>query len=112
MFLSKLLLEVIYHTDNNVLLGDPIVSGQTILAELAMVHLINTQPNTKGLWSATGSILQHIYCLILFLCFENILCSFLHFIFVYLVSVVLPGIAMDFGDRITSHPTVELVGPL
>ncbi|XP_038724943.1 DExH-box ATP-dependent RNA helicase DExH14 isoform X2 [Tripterygium wilfordii] len=38
---------VLYHTDNNVLLGAPTGSGKTISAELAMLHLFNTQPDMK-----------------------------------------------------------------
>lgn len=33
--------------DNNVLLGAPTGSGKTISAELAMLHLFNTQPDMK-----------------------------------------------------------------
>ncbi|KAJ1402777.1 Winged helix DNA-binding domain superfamily [Sesbania bispinosa] len=39
---------VLYHTDNNVLLGAPTGSGKTISAELAMLRLFNTQPDMKG----------------------------------------------------------------
>lgn len=38
---------VLYHTENNVLLGAPTGSGKTISAELAMLHLFNTQPDMK-----------------------------------------------------------------
>ncbi|KAK6153447.1 hypothetical protein DH2020_013086 [Rehmannia glutinosa] len=38
---------VLYHTDQNVLLGAPTGSGKTISAELAMLHLFNTQPDMK-----------------------------------------------------------------
>lgn len=38
---------VLYHSDNNVLLGAPTGSGKTISAELAMLHLFNTQPDMK-----------------------------------------------------------------
>lgn len=38
---------VLYHTDNNVLLGAPTGSGKTISAELAILHLFNTQPDMK-----------------------------------------------------------------
>lgn len=38
---------VLYHTDNNVLLGAPTGSGKTISAELAMLRLFKTQPDMK-----------------------------------------------------------------
>lgn len=38
---------VLYHLDNNVLLGAPTGSGKTISAELAMLHLFDTQPDMK-----------------------------------------------------------------
>lgn len=38
---------VLYHTETNVLLGAPTGSGKTISAELAMLHLFNTQPDMK-----------------------------------------------------------------
>ncbi|KAK8986493.1 hypothetical protein V6N11_010049 [Hibiscus sabdariffa] len=38
---------VLYHTDNNVLLGAPTGSRKTISAEFAMLHLFNTQPDMK-----------------------------------------------------------------
>lgn len=38
---------VLYHTQNNVLLGAPTGSGKTISAELAMLHLFNTAPDMK-----------------------------------------------------------------
>lgn len=38
---------MLYHTDKNVLLGAPTGSGKTISAELAMLHLFNTQPDMK-----------------------------------------------------------------
>ncbi|XP_004299306.1 PREDICTED: activating signal cointegrator 1 complex subunit 3 [Fragaria vesca subsp. vesca] len=43
---------VLYHTDNNVLLGAPTGSGKTISAELAMLHLFNTQPDMKVIYIA------------------------------------------------------------
>ncbi|KAF5933941.1 hypothetical protein HYC85_030112 [Camellia sinensis] len=39
---------VLYHTGENVLLGAPTGSGKTISAELAMLHLFNTQPDMKS----------------------------------------------------------------
>lgn len=39
---------ILYHTDQNVLLGAPTGSGKTISAELAMLHLFNTQPDMKA----------------------------------------------------------------
>ncbi|KAI7978983.1 DExH-box ATP-dependent RNA helicase DExH14, partial [Camellia lanceoleosa] len=41
---------VLYHTGENVLLGAPTGSGKTISAELAMLHLFNTQPDMKDLY--------------------------------------------------------------
>lgn len=38
---------VLYHTQNNILLGAPTGSGKTISAELAMLHLFNTAPDMK-----------------------------------------------------------------
>lgn len=38
---------MLYHTDQNVLLGAPTGSGKTISAELAMLHLFNSQPDMK-----------------------------------------------------------------
>lgn len=38
---------MLYHTNQNVLLGAPTGSGKTISAELAMLHLFNTQPDMK-----------------------------------------------------------------
>ncbi|XP_031090606.1 DExH-box ATP-dependent RNA helicase DExH14 isoform X2 [Ipomoea triloba] len=43
---------VLYHTDKNVLLGAPTGSGKTISAELAMLHLFNTQPDMKVIYIA------------------------------------------------------------
>ncbi|KAG8095958.1 hypothetical protein GUJ93_ZPchr0013g36564 [Zizania palustris] len=43
---------VLYHTDNNILLGAPTGSGKTISAELAMLHLFNTQPDMKVVYIA------------------------------------------------------------
>lgn len=43
---------VLYHTDNNVLLGAPTGSGKTISAEIAMLHLFNTQPDMKVIYIA------------------------------------------------------------
>ncbi|KAI3955130.1 hypothetical protein MKX01_034159 [Papaver californicum] len=43
---------VLYHTDNSVLLGAPTGSGKTISAELAMLHLFNTQPDMKVIYIA------------------------------------------------------------
>ncbi|PIA58140.1 hypothetical protein AQUCO_00500228v1 [Aquilegia coerulea] len=43
---------VLYHTDNNVLLGAPTGSGKTVSAELAMLHLFNTQPDMKVIYIA------------------------------------------------------------
>ncbi|KAK4427739.1 DExH-box ATP-dependent RNA helicase DExH14 [Sesamum alatum] len=43
---------VLYHTDHNVLLGAPTGSGKTISAELAMLHLFNTQPDMKVIYIA------------------------------------------------------------
>lgn len=38
---------VLYHKQNNILLGAPTGSGKTISAELAMFHLFNTAPDMK-----------------------------------------------------------------
>ncbi|XP_042461585.1 DExH-box ATP-dependent RNA helicase DExH14-like isoform X2 [Zingiber officinale] len=43
---------VLYHLDNNVLLGAPTGSGKTISAELAMLHLFDTQPDMKVVYIA------------------------------------------------------------
>ncbi|KAL3528461.1 hypothetical protein ACH5RR_007783 [Cinchona calisaya] len=43
---------VLYHTNKNVLLGAPTGSGKTISAELAMLHLFNTQPDMKVIYIA------------------------------------------------------------
>ncbi|CAN6469997.1 unnamed protein product [Victoria cruziana] len=43
---------VLYHTDQSVLLGAPTGSGKTISAELAMLHLFNTQPDMKVVYIA------------------------------------------------------------
>ncbi|KAM3230160.1 hypothetical protein ACQJBY_060762 [Aegilops geniculata] len=43
---------VLYHTETNVLLGAPTGSGKTISAELAMLHLFNTQPDMKVVYIA------------------------------------------------------------
>ncbi|XAR63795.1 DNA helicase [Bertholletia excelsa] len=43
---------MLYHTDENVLLGAPTGSGKTISAELAMLHLFNTQPDMKVIYVA------------------------------------------------------------
>ncbi|KAL0364719.1 UNVERIFIED_CONTAM: DExH-box ATP-dependent RNA helicase DExH14 [Sesamum angustifolium] len=43
---------VLYHTYQNVLLGAPTGSGKTISAELAMLHLFNSQPDMKVIYIA------------------------------------------------------------
>ncbi|XP_012853916.1 PREDICTED: activating signal cointegrator 1 complex subunit 3 isoform X2 [Erythranthe guttata] len=43
---------VLYHTNQNVLLGAPTGSGKTISAELALLHMFNTQPDMKAIYIA------------------------------------------------------------
>lgn len=43
---------ILYHSDNNVLLGAPTGSGKTIAAELAMLRLFSTQPDMKVIYIA------------------------------------------------------------
>ncbi|GAB2270112.1 activating signal cointegrator 1 complex subunit [Dionaea muscipula] len=43
---------VLYHTDENVLVGAPTGSGKTITAELAMFRLFNSQPDMKVIYIA------------------------------------------------------------
>ncbi|GBG84220.1 hypothetical protein CBR_g38192 [Chara braunii] len=43
---------VLYHTDHNLLLGAPTGSGKTISAELAMLRVFNTQPDSKVIYIA------------------------------------------------------------
>ncbi|KAI8543195.1 hypothetical protein RHMOL_Rhmol08G0198900 [Rhododendron molle] len=43
---------VLYHMEENILLGAPTGSGKTISAELAMLHLFNTQPDMKVIYIA------------------------------------------------------------
>ncbi|KAK8934003.1 hypothetical protein KSP39_PZI015224 [Platanthera zijinensis] len=43
---------VLYHSEHNVLLGSPTGSGKTISAELAMLHLFNTQSDMKVVYIA------------------------------------------------------------
>ncbi|CAI9111861.1 OLC1v1012190C1 [Oldenlandia corymbosa var. corymbosa] len=43
---------MLYHSNKNVLLGAPTGSGKTISAELAMLHLFNTQPDMKVIYIA------------------------------------------------------------
>nr|XP_043640038.1 DExH-box ATP-dependent RNA helicase DExH14 [Erigeron canadensis] len=43
---------VLYHKQNNILLGAPTGSGKTISAELAMLHLFNTAPDMKVIYIA------------------------------------------------------------
>lgn len=43
---------VLYHSEHNALLGSPTGSGKTVSAELAMLHLFNTQPDMKVVYIA------------------------------------------------------------
>nr|XP_010936311.1 DExH-box ATP-dependent RNA helicase DExH14 isoform X2 [Elaeis guineensis] len=43
---------VLYHSNDNVLLGAPTGSGKTISAELAMLHQFNTEPDMKVVYIA------------------------------------------------------------
>nr|GEV18926.1 DExH-box ATP-dependent RNA helicase DExH14 [Tanacetum cinerariifolium] len=43
---------ILYHKQNNILLGAPTGSGKTISAELAMLHLFNTAPDMKVIYIA------------------------------------------------------------
>jgi activating signal cointegrator complex subunit 3 len=46
------LFHVLYHTDNNVLVGAPTGSGKTITGELAILRLLNTRPGAKTIYVA------------------------------------------------------------
>jgi len=43
---------MLYHTDENVLLGAPTGSGKTISAELAMLHAFRHHPGMKTIYIA------------------------------------------------------------
>lgn len=53
---------ILYHTDKNVLLGAPTGSGKTISAELAMLHLFNTQPDMKA-WILFAYLFIYLFIL-------------------------------------------------
>eukprot|EP00605_Chrysophyceae_sp_TOSAG23-4_P002130 GSChrysophyteH1.ASY1.ANO1.2357.1 assembled CDS len=42
----------LYHSDKNVLIGAPTGSGKTITAELAILHLLKTRPESKAIYVA------------------------------------------------------------
>ena len=46
------LFHTLYHTDRNVLLGAPTGSGKTLVAELALMRLVRTQPGAKAVYIA------------------------------------------------------------